>query len=513
MTNPVIYEVYPRSFLDTTGSGEGDLRGVIERLGYIRDLGVDGIWLAPFYASPMVDGGYDIVDHRSIDPRFGTLCDFDELIGKAEEMDLAVLVDMVFNHTSDQHPWFVAALNGDEEAAECYVWRNAKADGSPPNNWQSFIGPPAWTWSPHRGQYYFHQYLRNQPCLNLRNQKVQDDLETTIRFWRDRGVRGFRFDVVTAYLFDESLADNPAAPKDVRAKIEGPDKRPYSYQDHKYDLLPGDGADYAEKLRKWAGADAWLVGECSTGNKSLEIAQEFSTDGRLDAVYTTDIVECASNPAIYQTIFDALDGNWCLPWWFSSHDQARAATQHGQGDPDRTARFLAAILCVMPGPLMLFQGEELGLPQPHLDEEDIRDPFDKYFWPDPPGRSGPRVPIPWVETQPGFGFTAGRPWMPMRWPRDLSVQAQSDGRPSVLAFYREMLALRRTAGFASPSSIRADHDANKLTLRLASNDADYLAVFNFGTEDVPYGTTGEVLLATGAEGSTLSALGAIITRQ
>ena len=511
LSNPVIYEVYPRSFLDTTGSGEGDLRGITERLSYIRDLGVDAIWIAPFYASPMVDGGYDIVNHRSVDPRFGTLSDFDALIAKADDMGLAVLVDMVFNHTSDQHPWFQSALSGDEDAARRYVWRDAKPDGSPPNNWQSFIGPPAWKWHPRRGQYYFHQYLQEQPSLDLRNPEVQEDQKKTIHFWKDRGVRGFRFDVVTAYLFDQSLKDNPPAAEEVRAHIDGPDARPYSYQDHVYDMLPGDGAEYAEKLRQWAGEDAWLVGECNTGNQSLAIAQDFSAAGRLDAVYTTDIVECASNPAAYERIFETLDGNWCVPWWFSSHDQARATSRHGRGDHSATARFLAAVLCVMPGPLILYQGEELGLPQPHLDPEEIQDPFDAYFWPEGPGRSGPRMPLPWEETRPGFGFTAAKPWMPMRWPPGVSVHTQLDEDGSVLGFYRQMLALRKEHGFAAPQELHIAVDDGLMKLRIEA-EGSFTALFNFGEKAKDIEVDGTPILKTGYADGALAPQGALITQ-
>ncbi|RVT84205.1 alpha-amylase [Rhodobacteraceae bacterium CCMM004] len=512
LTAPTVYEVYPRSFRDTTGTGVGDLKGVLDGLGHVRDLGVDAIWLAPFYRSPMVDGGYDIVDHRAVDPDLGSLDDIDAIVAKAGEMGMGVLVDLVLNHTSDRHPWFQAALDGDEDAARRYVWRDAKDDGTPPNNWQSFVGPPAWTWSPARRQYYFHQYLRAQPCLDLANGQVQQDHARTIAFWRDRGVAGFRLDVVTAYAFDPELRDNPPASDEVRAKIDGPDARPYSYQDHVYDLLPGEAWRYACKVRDWAGPEMWLVGECNTGNQSLQVALDFSGDDRLDAVYTTDIVECASTPAAYQRIFERLDGRWRVPWWFSSHDQARAATTHGDGDP-ATAKFLAAVMCTMPGPLMLFQGEELGLPQPDLDKSEVEDPFDLTFWPDGPGRAGARVPLPWNGTAPGWGFSTATPWMPMRWESRHTVAAQQGDPQSVLAFYRRMLALRREASFARPERIDLDVSGDLMTVRIDTSAGRYVARYNFGDGDVAVEGGDAPLLSTGHAEGRLAPRGALVTRR
>lgn len=500
LRNPTVYQVYPRSFQDTTGTGEGDLAGVLHRMDHIASLGVDAIWLSPFFPSPMADGGYDIVDHRAVDPRFGTLRDFDRIVEAATTRGLGVIVDLVLNHTSEEHPWFLAAIEGDEDAARRYVWRDAKQDGTPPNNWQSFVGPPAWTWNPRRGQYYFHQYLKEQPCLDVRNPEVQDDHRKTIEFWKDRGVSGFRLDVVTAYLFDESLSDNPPATAEVRERMDGPASRPYTFQDHVYDMLPGDGASYANKIRDWAGDDLWLVGECNTGNQSLKIAQDFTQPGRLDALYTTDVVECGSSAAVYPRIFEALEDRWCVPWWFSSHDQARAASAHGQGDA-RTARFLAALLTVLPGTLLLYQGDELGLPQPELSKDEIDDPFDLFFWPDGPGRSGARVPLPWSEDAPHHGFTDATAWLPMRWPEGASVDAQTNDSNSVLSFYRQALETRRRLGFADPMRVSAKSSDDLLTIETETSAGRFLVEANFGGTPIEKEVSGEIILTSSPAGN------------
>jgi alpha-glucosidase len=235
---------------------------------------------------------------------FGTLDDFDAMVAKAHDLGLQVYLDQVLNHTSDQSPWFQDAIAGDEGKADHYLWRDPKPDGSPPNNWLSQFGLPAWHWNHQRRQYYYSQFLPQQPCLNLRCPGVQDAIATQMRGWRDRGVDGFRFDVVTAFLWDEVMKDNPPARPEVQDKVAGENFNPYTYQDHVYDMLPGDGAAYAENLRKWAGDDAYLFGENTSGNQSIELAMAFTQLGRLDAVYTTDLPEGRGSPA---TIVDMVN--------------------------------------------------------------------------------------------------------------------------------------------------------------------------------------------------------------
>ncbi len=509
---PAIYAVYPRSFADTTGSGVGDLNGITGRLDHIAALGVDAIWICPFYVSPLADGGYDVADHRAVAERHGTLEDFDRLVAAAHERGLRVIVDQVYNHTSVEHPWFRAALDGDEEKAECYVFRDPKPDGTPPNNWLSQFGPPAWTWAPRRQQYYHHQFLSCQPNLNLRHPLVQRMFRETMEFWKGRGVDGFRLDVVTAYLFDTDMPDNPPARPVVLSKVTGPNFNPYSYQDHVHDLLPGDGADYTGRIRNWAGEDAWLVGESNTGNNSIEISKSFTEHGRLDACYTTDPMTVARDPVALADILRALDGRWCAPWWFSSHDQPRHLTALGDGT-DACAKFYAALLAVLPGAAILWQGEELGLPQPDLAKAEVTDPFDLMYWPDAPGREGARVPIPWEAEGQSYGFSEAAPWLPMRWARDRAVDAQDADAESVLRFYRRAMAFRRGTRIAAPVGVAVDASPTVLALRIRRGEGAWLAVFNFSAEaalPVPTRQGRPPALETGWDGRRLAPWGAAV---
>ncbi len=476
---PAIYQIYPRSFQDTTGTGVGDLAGMTQRLDHVAALGVDAIWLSPIYVSPMVDGGYDVVDHTAIDPRFGTLADFDAMVAKAHDLGLQVYMDQVLNHTSIDCPWFQAGIEGDAAMADFYLWQDPKPDGSPPNNWLSQFGLPGWTWNHTRRQYYYHQFLPQQPSLNLRNPAVQALLAAQMKGWRDRGVDGFRFDVVTAFLWDVSLKDNPPATPEVQEKVAGESFNPYTYQDHVYDMLPGDGASYAEHLRAWAGDDAYMFGENTSGNKSIELAMAFTEPGRLNAVYTTDLPENRCSPAAIADTIDRADSLQRIGGWVSSHDQPR----HGRGDASDAV--LALQMAFLPGPWIIYQGEEFGLPQPHLSRKDVTDPLDLLYWPDGPGREGARVPMPWDADADGYGFTTGTPWLPMTWDRDAVRRGQTQMAP----FYRQIIALRRALSWhtATVTDCTAANDRLDLTIRTAGGQS-YRGVFCHGSgggDDIP----------------------------
>jgi len=458
--------------MDTTGTGTGDLNGITSRLDVIADLGVDAVWLSPVYLSPFIDGGYDISDHCAIDPRFGTMADFDAFIARVHQLGLRLVMDQVLNHTSDRHPNFLASIKGDEDAASRYVWRDPKPDGTAPNNWLTQFGQPAWTWNHKRHQYYMHQYFKEQPSLDLRCPFVQDTHRRELQFWLDRGVDGFRFDVVTAFLFDPSMQDNPPASAEVQDKVAGDNFVPYTYQDHKYDILPGDGAAYMEKLRDWVGPDIWLIGESTVGNDSLSLAMNFTEQGRLDGCYTTDLPQGLADADTLERIFAQGTDLQRLPGWLSSHDQPRHLT-----DP-ALARFYALLMAVLPGPWLIYQGEELGLTQPTLDKKDVTDPLDLLYWPDGPGREGARVPLPWSGEEPGYGFTDGRPWLPMQWPTAAADERDSDH--GVTAFYRRALRLRRTKGWnvATVSDYMRDGDLLRFTLRC--ENGPFTAWVNYG---------------------------------
>jgi alpha-glucosidase len=467
--NPVIYQVYPRSFQDSTGTGEGDLPGITDRLGHIADLGVDAIWLAPFFVSPMCDGGYDVADHCAVDPRFGTLDDFDALVARAHELGIKVMIDQVFNHTSDTHEWFRRSLARDPDFEDFYVWADARPDGSPPSNWMAFFGHPAWKWHPQRAQYCLHQFLPCQPGLNHYNPRVHGELSKITRFWADRGVDGFRFDAITCFYNDMDFGDNPAANATEKALIPGPSSNPFTWQIHERDMLPKDCAAFAADLRGWAGNDRFLLGEINNGPRSVEFARMFTEEGRLDAAYTVDLPERGISHEVVADVLKRLGQNHGLAWWLNCHDQKRHVSSAGDGGA-RDARMFAGFLLAMPGPLMMFQGDELGQPQADLALNDMRDPFDRMYWPDPPGRSGTRTPMVWDGSD-GHGFTDAKPWLPFAPPADGAADAQAGRDGSVLEFHRHALALRRKLGLGAGRLFLEPEEPNRLTGRIEREGA------------------------------------------
>ena len=288
----VIYQVYPRSYQDTTGDGSGDLAGITSRLAHIASLGVDAVWLSPFFKSPMADLGYDVSDYCAVDPMFGTMEDFDALVAEAHRLGLKIIIDQVLSHTSDQHPWFIESrASRTNDRADWYVWADPKPDGTAPNNWMSIFGGPAWEWGSVRKQYYLHNFLASQPDLNFHNAAVQDALLDTVRFWLERGVDGFRLDTVNYYFHDRLLRDNPPMPKGKANDI--PDVNPYGYQDHLYDKTQPENVSFLKRFRSLLDAyDARTsVGEVGDGERSLRTVAAYTEGGdKLHMCYTFDLL-------------------------------------------------------------------------------------------------------------------------------------------------------------------------------------------------------------------------------
>jgi alpha-glucosidase len=441
----VIYQVYPRSFLDSDGDGVGDLPGVTAKLDYIAALGVDGLWLSPFFCSPMRDFGYDVADHCAVDPVFGTLRDFDRLVRRARALRLKVVVDLVCGHTSDEHPWFRASrASRHGAAADWYVWADAKPDGGPPNNWLSVFGGAAWSFAPERGQYYLHHFLRSQPSLNLRHGDVTEGLANVARFWLERGVDGFRLDAMDFLLHDPRLADNPprAAPAGARVK-------PFALQDHRHDMMQDESPALLARLRALADArpGTLLLGEFSSQDGAYDRIARATRPGGLHLGYTLrpmrggDAVATMARSLAEIAAADGVDG---LCWAFSNHDVARAASRWAAGSTgDASAKLLLALLLSLRGAICLFQGEELGLGDATLAREELRDPQGIAFFPDFPGRDGSRTPLPWRGAAAAAGFTTGEPWLPMPPEhRPLSVDRQQADPHSTLHACRRLIAWR-----------------------------------------------------------------------
>jgi alpha-glucosidase len=440
----VVYQIYPRSFRDSNGDGVGDLKGVIDKLDHVASLGVDAIWLSPFFRSPMKDYGYDVSDYRDVDPLFGTLADADALIKRAHELGLKVIIDQVWSHSSDQHPWFAESrASRDNPKADWYVWADAKPDGSPPNNWQAMFGGPSWTWDSRRRQYYLHNFLIEQPDLNVRNPAVQDALLETARFWLERGVDGFRLDVVNFLIQDAQLRDNPAlAPAKPRA-------RPHQYQRHLYDRTQPETLAFIARLRALLDEyGAMAVGEIED-EEPLKVQRAYTDgDDRLHTAYSFFLLR---QPAMtWEVVREAVLG-WvgakgCPAWSLSNHDVIRFPTRLAGGDRQRIKQMLALLLS-LDGAIYLYQGDELGLPHADVPFDRLRDPEAIAFWPHGVGRDGARTPMPWTRDAGMAGFTeAPDAWLPLD-PRHaaLARDVQEQDPDSVLAFTRQMIALRKSS--------------------------------------------------------------------
>ena len=441
----VFYQIYPRSFLDTNSDGVGDLPGVIAGLDHVASLGVDAIWLSPFFPSPMKDFGYDVSDYRGVDPMFGTLADFDRLLVEAHARNLKVIIDQVWSHTSDLHPWFLeSATARDSERADWYVWADPRPDGTPPNNWLASFGGPAWTWSAKRRQYYFHNFLPEQPDLNFWNPAVQDAILDIARYWLDRGVDGFRLDVVNYYRHDRELRENPPA------RHEETPLMAVDMQRHVFDRSRPENLEFIGRLRRLMDAyeARMTVGEIGA-DPPLPCQQEYTVPpDRLHTAYSFFLLGGeAATPALFLEALHSWAGAEGWPSWsLGNHDVARFPTRMAHDDP-RFARALMAALICLRGTIFLYQGDELGLPDAQVPFDRLRDPYAIAAYAGSPGRDGARTPMPWTDAAPMGGFT-GAPdaWLPMD-PRhlSLSIARQQPDPDSMLAFTRALVAVRRAS--------------------------------------------------------------------
>ena len=455
----VIYQIYPRSFLDTNGDGIGDLRGVLEKLDYVASLGVDGVWLSPFFRSPMKDFGYDVSDYRDVDPLFGCLADFDAVLVGAHALGLKVIIDQVWSHTSNFHPWFAeSAASRDNPKADWYVWADAKPDGTPPNNWQATFGGPSWTWNPRRRQYYLHDFLSEQPDLNYWNPVVQDAILEVARFWLDRGVDGFRLDVINHVFHDRELRDNPPFGH------AGMPATTTQFQHHLWDKSRPEALPFLGRLR--AVVDDYdarmMVGEVFD-EAALERQQEYTKPpDRLHTAYSFFLLQAAeATPALFEEALTSWTQAAGWPSWsLGNHDVERFATRFARSGGPRHVNVLMAVLLCLRGTIFLYQGEELGLPQAEVPFERLRDPFAIAAYTGGAGRDGARTPMPWTADGPSAGFSASADtWLPVDPAhRPLAVDRQESDPASTLSFVRLMIALRRDhkalrGGGAAPRSM------------------------------------------------------------
>lgn len=441
----VIYQIYPRSFRDTNGDGIGDLRGVIEKLDYVASLGVDAVWLSPFFTSPMKDFGYDVSNYCDVDPIFGTLEDFDALLVRAHDLGLKLIIDQVWSHTSNEHPWFFeSAASRDNPRADWYVWADAKPDGSPPNNWQASFGGPSWTWNPRRRQYYLHNFLIEQPDLNYWNPAVQDAILDAARFWLDRGVDGFRLDVINFIFHDRHLTDNPVA------SYGRPPATATRFQSHVNDRSQPQALIFLARLR--ALMDAYgarmTVGEI-VDETPFDRQQEYTAPpDRLNTAYSFYLLTARdAHPELFVRALEAWkDAPGWPAWSLGNHDVDRFSSRLAK-DNDPLARLLFAVLLCLRGSAFIYQGEELGIPQGKVAFSRLRDPFAIAAYDGGAFRDGARTPMPWTADGVAAGFSSkAETWLPVDPAhRPLAAAVQEGDQASMLAFARKMIGARRAS--------------------------------------------------------------------
>lgn len=443
----VTYQVYPRSFQDSNGDGIGDIPGITRRLPYIANLGVEAIWLSPVFTSPMLDMGYDVSNYTDVDPTFGTLSDFSQLIENAHDLGLKVIVDQVLSHCSDQHLFFrESRADRTNPKADWFVWADPKPDGSPPNNWLSVFGGSAWTWDARRKQYYLHNFLTQQPDFNFHNPDVQDWHLANMRFWLERGVDGVRLDTVNYFFHDPLLRDNPP---DHREKTTA-EANPYGMQYHLFDKNRPENLPWIERIRtlldKFPARTS--VGEMGESHHAIRMMGDYTAPGRLHQCYSFEMMGYDYTPEFFRSrikdFFEGAPDGWPM-WAFSNHDVPRHVTRwakHGITQ-DALARQTAALILSFEGSICLWQAEELGQTDTNLTFDELTDPQGIAFWPEPVGRDNTRTPMVWDGSANG-GFTTGKPWLPIKAPQlSRNVEAQAQDPDSALSFYRRMLAFRR----------------------------------------------------------------------
>jgi alpha-glucosidase len=445
----VFYEIYPRSFKDSNGDGIGDLNGITSKLDYLAGLGIDAIWITPFYPSPQIDFGYDVSDYEKIDSQFGTLADFDRLVAQAHRRRIRIIIDYVLNHTSDQHPFFVASRSSRTSPyRDWYIWHDP-VNGGAPNNWSSSFGPTAWTLDEKTNQYYYHRFYKEQPDLNWHNPAVEKRMFQTVRFWMNRGVDGFRLDAVNYLFEDPRLRDNPVLPE----------LRPGSTTEHLQDLkynrdLP-ELHDVMLRLRRFTDKydpNRVLIGEAYVPQWEKLMSYYGTADNELQLPFNFFLVMGKVRTSLDASAFRAviaqsekyLQGRWTT-YVLSNHDIPRAFDRYGDGQHDEDiAKLLATMLLTLRGSPFLYYGEEIGMvtTEPKTIDE-VRDPVGKRYWPANKGRDGERTPMQWDATTQA-GFTTGQPWLNI--PASASqrnVARQASDASSVLNFYQRMIQLRR----------------------------------------------------------------------
>jgi alpha-glucosidase len=479
----VFYEIYPRSFADGNNDGIGDLNGIASKLDYLKDLGIDAIWITPCFPSPQVDFGYDVSDYEAIDPMYGTLKDFDHLVSEAKRRNIRIILDFVVNHTSDKHKWFIDSESSKTSGhRDWYIWRDGKGPNQPPNNWQSTFGLSAWKFDPKTNQYYYHYFYPEQPDLNWRNPAVERAMLDQTRFWYKRGVAGFRLDAVDTLFEDPNLTDNPMLP--------GTDKYGRPKTEEKYNKKLPEVHDVMKKLRSTANEyGAVLIGETWTKNVS-ELKDYYG--GKNDELQMpmdlmmTDFKQLSADQ--FRKHIAAVDASGGWPTYvITNHDIVRSYTRYADGvHNDDIAEMMAALYLTLRGTAIMYYGEEIGMENNDpKSKEEVQDPIGKLGWPLEKGRDGERTPMQWNEGK-NAGFSKAKPWLPVpASAKTHNVANEMKDEHSILSFYRQLLMMRHTepALLEGNFQLLNEDDPNVLTyVRRYKNEA-ILVMLNMSATD------------------------------
>jgi alpha-glucosidase len=510
----VVYQIYPRSFQDSNGDGIGDLKGITSRLDYVAKLGVDAIWLSPFFKSPMKDFGYDVSDYCDVDPMFGNMGDFKALLQRAHDLGLKVMIDQVLSHSAAQHPWFVESRSSRDNAkSDWYVWADAKDDGNPPNNWLSIFGGSAWQWDTRRKQYYLHNFLTSQPDLNFHCPAVQEALLGTVKFWLDLGVDGYRLDTANFYVHDAQLRNNPPRGEPTGEDPAVSSVNPYAWQWHKHDKSQSENLEFLKKLRDLLNQypNTTMVGEIGDDDGLARLAEYTRGGDKLHMAYCFDLLGHPHDaPYLHGVMsrFNEVAGDGWPCWALSNHDVPRVATRWGGVAPNQNMlRLAAALQMSLRGSPSLYQGDELGLPEVDITFEEVQDPYGMEMWPEFKGRDGCRTPMPWQASQPQAGFSAAnKTWLPVANTHlPLAVDQQQADAVSLLNFYTQLLVWRRTQPVLVKGSMQLlPKDPQVLAFVREHQGAKVLCVFNFSAEAAAFELPKELAGAVELQGSGLS---------
>lgn len=480
----IIYQIYPRSFADSNNDGIGDLQGIIGKLDYLEALGVDALWLSPIYPSPDIDYGYDVADYTAIDPKFGSMTDFETLVRETKKREIHIILDLVLNHTSDQHPWFIESTKSKANPYHnWYLWQDPKPDGKPPNNWQAIFGGSAWTYDPELDQYYYHMFYEEQPDVNWRNPDVRKAMLDVFRFWLKKGVDGFRLDVFNMYFKHPDFPDNPR-----QLGI-----RPFDQQKHIYDCSQPEMIPLLKDIRGVLDKhkDAYAVGE--TFLSDPKETANFCGNSKLHAAFNFDFANNRWHPERFLksaiSWYSELGDDAWPNYFLSNHDMKRAATRYSFGEDDRRAKVALAMLLTLKGTPFIYYGEEIGMRNiPIRKKDDVKDRIGKIYWPLYKGRDGCRSPMQW-DNNVHAGFSKADPWLPVHKNyQERNVAVQNADPESILNLFKKVVSIRKShPALQKGDFIPLDHFQQQILSFLRKyEDEVMLVVLNFSIQNLDY---------------------------